>query len=105
MQHCARPRAARCLSVAAQIARFAPGGLALSCLALSGLSAAAAASEAWPARPIRLIVPFAPGGGTDMVGRAIAPRMAERLGRPVIVAKLTATKAAQPASVCGGFQV
>ena len=45
----------------------------------------AQAPEAYPAKPIRLIVPFAAGGGTDMVGRVMAPRLAERLGRPVLV--------------------
>ena len=46
---------------------------------------ALAQGEAWPAKPIRMVVPFAAGGGTDMVGRVIAPRLAERLGRPVLV--------------------
>jgi tripartite-type tricarboxylate transporter receptor subunit TctC len=41
--------------------------------------------QAYPTRPIRLIVPFAPGGGTDMVARVIAPRMTERLGTQVVV--------------------
>lgn len=44
------------------------------------------AAEKYPTRPIRIIVPFAPGGGTDMVARVIAPRLSERLsGTPVIV--------------------
>jgi tripartite-type tricarboxylate transporter receptor subunit TctC len=45
-----------------------------------------AGAEKYPTKPIRLIVPFAPGGGTDMVARVIAPRLSERLGgTPVIV--------------------
>ena len=46
---------------------------------------AAYAQPAYPTKPIRLIVPFAPGGGTDMVARVIAPRLTERLGTSVIV--------------------
>ena len=73
------------------IARIRFGTLAaglltgLGSLLWSSAPAQAQGADAWPARPIRLIVPFAPGGGTDMVGRAIAPRLGERLGRPVIV--------------------
>ncbi len=44
-----------------------------------------AASAAWPERPIRLIVPFAPGGNVDLSARAITPGMAELLGRNLII--------------------
>jgi tripartite-type tricarboxylate transporter receptor subunit TctC len=61
----------------------------LSTLALAGLGLAAFAStvhaQAWPQRQIRLIVPFAPGGNTDIIARAIAPRMAQDLGQPVVI--------------------
>lgn len=60
-------------------------GIVLAALALSALSAAATAADTYPTKPIRLIVPFAPGGGTDMVARVIAPRMSERLGTSVVV--------------------
>jgi len=42
-------------------------------------------AQAWPSRPIRLIVGFAPGGGTDIVARTMAPRLAELLGTQVVV--------------------
>ncbi len=45
----------------------------------------AAAADAYPARPIRLIVPFVAGGGTDLLARLVAPRFGEALGQQVVV--------------------
>jgi tripartite-type tricarboxylate transporter receptor subunit TctC len=51
----------------------------------AGAQAGGTSAQAWPARPIRLIVPFPPGGGTDVNARAIA-REAERvLGQPLVI--------------------
>jgi len=42
-------------------------------------------AQAYPVKPIRVVVPYPPGGGTDIVMRAIGPKVSERLGQPVIV--------------------
>ncbi len=46
-------------------------------------------SSNWPSKPIRLIVGFAPGGGTDIVARALAPKLGEILGQSVIIENKT----------------
>ena len=63
---------------------------ALCAITLQGLVAAAPlGAQSFPAKPIRMIVPFAPGGGTDLIGRLTAARLAESLGQPVIVENRT----------------
>jgi tripartite-type tricarboxylate transporter receptor subunit TctC len=47
--------------------------------------AAYAQSSPWPNRPLTYIVPYAPGGGTDMVARILGPQMGETLGQPIVV--------------------
>jgi len=54
-----------------------------ACLACCG--AIAAHAQAWPSRAIHLVVPFAPGGGTDATVRIVGPRLSEALGQPVVV--------------------
>ena len=56
----------------------------LACAAGCG-SAFAQKVENWPVKPIRLIVPFPPGGGTDLVGRSVGAKLAEALGQKVVV--------------------
>jgi tripartite-type tricarboxylate transporter receptor subunit TctC len=53
--------------------------VALLCLA------SPAFAQDYPSRPIRLIVPYPPGGGTDVIARIVQPRLAESLGQPIVI--------------------
>ncbi|HEU4353401.1 MAG TPA: tripartite tricarboxylate transporter substrate binding protein [Burkholderiales bacterium] len=48
------------------------------------LASTLAGAQDWPQRPVRLILPFPPGGGTDILGRLIAERLSASLGQPVV---------------------
>ncbi len=52
---------------------------------LAGRSWGQASGQAWPSRPIKLIAPFAPGGGSDFTSRLVAEKMGARLGQTMIV--------------------
>jgi tripartite-type tricarboxylate transporter receptor subunit TctC len=76
-------------------------------------AAATASAQAWPAKPIRYIVPFAPGGTTDILGRIVAEKLSVALGQPVVVenrpgagggvgAELTAKSAGDGYTIMGG---
>jgi tripartite-type tricarboxylate transporter receptor subunit TctC len=60
------------------------GAIALG-LALNALDAASARAQDWPTRPVTIVIPFAAGSGSDIVGRILAPYISELLGRPVII--------------------
>ena len=53
--------------------------------ALSQAVLVAHAADTYPSRPIRMIVPFVAGGGTDLLARLVAPRFGEALGQQVVV--------------------
>jgi tripartite-type tricarboxylate transporter receptor subunit TctC len=54
-------------------------------LAAALLAAAGAAAQQYPVKPVRMIVPFAPGGNVDIIGRVYAPKFSEFLGQQVII--------------------
>lgn len=66
--------------------RRAVGSLVGSAAALAWAACgSAAAQQAWPARPVKIVVPFAAGGNTDSIARLIAERFTQALGQPFVV--------------------
>ncbi len=63
--------------------RLALAGIALA--AINFVATPATAQSAWPSKPVRIVVPFAPGGTTDILARAVAPELTRAFGQPFIV--------------------
>ena len=72
------------LGVRKALCRLMGGALALAGCMVWLLAAGPAWAQSYPVRPIRLILPFPPGGPTDITGRAIAQKLGEQLGQSVI---------------------
>jgi len=51
----------------------------------AGLLAASSQAQTWPSKPIRLVVPFAPGGSSSIVARAVSTEMEKNLGQPIVI--------------------
>jgi tripartite-type tricarboxylate transporter receptor subunit TctC len=59
---------------------------AIFCLAALGLLGPAEAQvQNWPTRPIKFVVPYAPGGGNDIIARVIGEKLNQLLGQPIII--------------------
>src|SRR5438067_1440019 len=64
------------------IGRFLIAGCVAFTIPVATLSARA---QSYPGKPVRMVVPFPPGGGTDVIGRLIAQKMTAALGQTVVV--------------------
>ena len=60
-------------------------GVVAAAFTLAAVAANGAAAQQWPQRPVTMIIPFGAGSGIDVLGRVLAPAMAEKLGQPIVV--------------------
>ncbi|MBC7780583.1 MAG: tripartite tricarboxylate transporter substrate binding protein [Proteobacteria bacterium] len=78
--HDARPGYARDLS-----RRSICAVASMVTIACTNSAHAQKSGEAWPARPLRLVIPASPGGGADTLARILSPRLVERFGQPIVI--------------------
>src|SRR5258706_15939099 len=87
-----KPRAGRAETRPASVPQRGPpwrnarrtGSLILAGAAMA-TAVTTAVAQTWPARPIRVVVPYAPGGGTDVMMRALQEPLHKALGQPIVV--------------------
>ena len=60
-------------------------GISIAAALCAALAAGNAAAQSYPSQPVKLIVPYTPGTGMDIIARTIGPKLQERLGQPVVV--------------------
>ncbi len=72
-------------AAASPLQRRAAGLLAALLLAAAAIHAVPAAAQAWPSRPVRLLVPIPPGGGPDVVARIVSQKLADAFAQPFVV--------------------
>ncbi len=68
--------------------RSGSGSWMALCAALLGggvLAVPAVQAQDWPTKPVKLVVPFSPGGATDIIGRLVGQKLGDRLGQPIVV--------------------
>ena len=73
------------MKLATVIFLLVAAGAALAPSTSSGQATSTGSGQAYPSKPIRIVIPYPPGGGNDIVVRSIAPRLSERLGQPVVI--------------------
>src|SRR6195256_764245 len=80
----AHPQRSECKRVAQGARMSGKLGRSIATLALCALHVGAQA-QAWPSKSIRIIVPFTPGSGTDIIARTVTERLSPQLGQPIVI--------------------
>jgi len=68
-----------------RLARVLAGAIAVAALLEAAGAAAVDATDRYPSRPVRLVIPYAPGGASDIIARAVGTRLGEMMGQPFVI--------------------